>query len=308
MKVFSSIYDFSSDKKSIITIGTFDGVHLGHRLIFSRLNEIAKKKNKDSTLLTFSPHPRHVLYPDDQDMKLLNTLDEKKTLLEELGIDNLIVHKFTKKFSRIKSSNFIRDILVDKFKVHTLIVGYDHHFGRNREGSFDELISLAKLYDFNIEIITSQNYEDVAVSSTKIRQLIKKGDIEKANNYLGQAYFINGEVITGNRIGNSLGFPTANILIKNRWKLLPIDGVYAVKVKLGRNLFNGMMNIGKNPTVDGENKSLEVNIFNFSSDIYGKKVKINFVKRVRDEKKFKSIHALQRQLEIDKKKVQQILR
>ena len=308
MKVFSSIYDFSSDKKSIITIGTFDGVHLGHRLIFSRLNEIAKKKNKDSTLLTFSPHPRHVLYPDDQDMKLLNTLDEKKTLLEELGIDNLIVHKFTKKFSRIKSSNFIRDILVEKLKVHTLIIGYNHHFGRNREGSFDELISLAKLYDFNIEIITPQNYEDVAVSSTKIRQLIKKGDIEKANNYLGQAYFINGEVITGNRIGNSLGFPTANILIKNRWKLLPIDGVYAVKVKLGRNLFNGMMNIGKNPTVDGENKSLEVNIFNFSSDIYGKKVKINFVKRVRDEKKFKSIHALQRQLEIDKKKVQQILR
>ncbi len=240
-------------------------------------------------------------------MRLLNTLDEKKTLLEELGIDNLIVHKFTKKFSRIKSSNFIRDILVDKFKVHTLIVGYDHHFGRNREGSFDELISLAELYDFKIEMISAQNYEDVTVSSTKIRQLIEKGDIEKANNYLGYEYFVNGEVIIGNGVGNDLGFPTANILVKNKWKLLPIDGVYAVKAKVDGSLFNGMMNIGKKPTVNGKYKSLEVNIFNFSSDIYGKEIKIRFIKRVRDEKKFESLDSLKKQLVRDRNKVQQIL-
>ena len=307
MKVFSSISDFSSDKESVITIGTFDGVHLGHRTILSQLNEIAKKVNGESTLITFFPHPRYVLYAEDQDMRLLNTLDEKKTLLEEIGIDNLIVHEFTKKFSRIKSSNFIRDILVEKLKVHTLIIGYNHHFGRNREGSFDELISLAELYDFKIEMISAQNYEDATVSSTKIRQLIEKGDIEKANNYLGYEYFVNGEVIIGNGVGNDLGFPTANILVKNKWKLLPIDGVYAVKVIVDGSLFNGMMNIGKKPTVNGKYKSLEVNIFNFSSDIYGKEIKIRFFKRVRDEKKFESLDSLKKQLVRDRNKVQQIL-
>ena len=307
MKVFSSISDFSSDKKAIITIGTFDGVHLGHRTILSRINEIAEKVNGESTLLTFFPHPRHVLYPDDQDMRLLNTLYEKQNILEKSGLDNLITHEFTKEFSRIKPSNFIRDVLVDKLKVHTLIMGYDHHFGRNREGSFDELISLAELYDFKIQIISAQIHEGVTVSSSKIRQLIEKGDVEKANNYLGYEYFVNGEVIMGNGIGNDLGFPTANVLVKNERKLFPIDGVYAVKVKVDGSLFNGMMNIGKKPTVNGKYKSLEVNIFNFSSDIYGKEIKIRFIKRVRDEKKFESLNSLKKQLVRDRNKVQQIL-
>lgn len=307
MKVFSSIPNFPSENKTIITIGTFDGVHLGHKVILARLNEIAKKPKHKSVLLTFFPHPRHVLQKDDQEMKLINTLNEKQELLEKAGLDNLVVHEFTKEFSRIKSINFVRDILVEKLNVHTLVIGYDHHFGRNRKGSIPELKVLADLYDFNIEMISPQLFQGVTVSSTKIRQLLEKGEIEKANHYLGYDFFINGEVVKGNGIGKTIGFPTANILIKNKWKLLPSDGVYAVKVNINDRCFKGMMNIGQKPTVDGKGKSLEVHIFDFSNDIYGKAIKVKVIKRIRDEKKFKDLQRLKKQLFIDKNRVIQIL-
>lgn len=308
MQIFSSIPNLSSAKnKSIITIGTFDGVHMGHKVILDRLNKISSRQKGKSILITFFPHPRHVLHKEDQEMRLINTLDEKKELLEKAGLDILIINKFTKDFSRIKSVNFVRDILVDQLKVDTLVIGYDHHFGRNREGSINELEGLAELYGFNIEMVPPQLFQDIAVSSTKIRKLLESGKIERANHYLGYNFFINGKVVKGNGIGKKINFPTANILINNELKILPCDGVYAVLLSLGNKKYKGMMNIGLNPTLNGKIRSLEVNIFDFNQDIYGQEIKVSFIKRIRDEKRFKDIEGLKRQLIIDKKKIKNIL-
>ena len=307
MKIFSSIPDFPTETKTIITIGTFDGVHLGHTVILNRLNKIAQKAKMQSVVLTFFPHPRHVLQKADQDMKLINTLDEKKMLLEKSGLDNLVVHEFTKEFSRIQSANFVRDYLVEKLNLHTLVIGYDHHFGRNREGSIKELTALSELYGFNIEMISPQLFEDVAVSSTKIRKLLEKGEIEQANHYLGYTFFIFGKVIRGNAIGKTIGFPTANIEIDNKWKLHPADGVYAVQVMLGERTYKGMMNIGNKPTVEERKKTLEVNLLDFSEDIYGEQLQIKFIKKIREEKKFENLDALKQQLLIDKNKVEHLI-
>jgi len=308
VQIFSSIPNLSSAKnKSIITIGTFDGVHMGHKVILDRLNKISSRQKGKSILITFFPHPRHVLHKEDQEMRLINTLDEKKELLEKAGLDILIINKFTKDFSRIKSVNFVRDILVDQLKVDTLVIGYDHHFGRNREGSINELEGLAELYGFNIEMVPPQLFQDIAVSSTKIRKLLESGKIERANHYLGYNFFINGKVVKGNGIGKKINFPTANILINNELKILPCDGVYAVLLSLGNKKYKGMMNIGLNPTLNGKIRSLEVNIFDFNQDIYGQEIKVSFIKRIRDEKRFKDIEGLKRQLIIDKKKIKNIL-
>ena len=308
MQIFSSIPNLSSAKhKYIITIGTFDGVHMGHKVILDRLNKISSRQKGKSILITFFPHPRHVLHKEDQEMRLINTLDEKKELLEKAGLDILIINKFTKDFSRIKSVNFVRDILVDQLKVDTLVIGYDHHFGRNREGSINELEGLAELYGFNIEMVPPQLFQDIAVSSTKIRKLLESGKIERANHYLGYNFFINGKVVKGNGIGKKINFPTANILINNELKILPCDGVYAVLLSLGNKKYKGMMNIGLNPTLNGKIRSLEVNIFDFNQDIYGQEIKVSFIKRIRDEKRFKDIEGLKRQLIIDKKKIKNIL-
>ena len=307
MKIFSSIPDFPSETKTIITIGTFDGVHLGHSFILNRLSAIAQKTKMQSVLLTFFPHPRHVLQTADQDMKLINTLDEKKTLLEKSGLDNLVVHEFSKEFSRIQSVNFVRDYLVEKLNLHTLVIGYDHHFGRNREGSIKELTTLSEIYGFNIEMISPQLFEDVAVSSTKIRKLLEKGEIEQANDYLGYTFFIFGKVIRGNAIGKKIGFPTANIEIEDKWKLHPADGVYAVQVMLGERTYKGMMNIGNKPTVEGRKKTLEVHLLDFSEDIYGEQLQIKFIEKIREEKKFENLDALKQQLLIDKNKVDHLI-
>jgi len=307
VKVYRSIENFPSEINTVITIGTFDGVHLGHQGILNRLNEIAKKIKGESTLLTFFPHPRHVLHKDDQDMRLINTLDEKIVLLDKIGLDNLVVHEFTKKFSRIKPANFVRDILVEKLKVHTLVIGHDHHFGRNREGSIEELTTLAELYDFKIEKIDPQLFEDVAVSSTKIRQLIEKGKMVKVKQYLGYSFLLRGKVIKGNSVGKTIGFPTANIEVENKWKIYPADGVYAVKIFTEGKGYKGMMNIGQKPTVGNNSKSLEVNIFNFSKDIYGQIIEIRFVKRIRNERKFEDLACLKEQLLIDRNRARQIL-
>ena len=307
MKVFTTIPNYPSENKSIVTIGTFDGVHLGHRVVLRRMREIAKKTKGKSVLLTFSPHPRHVLHKDNQDMKLITTLQEKQDLINQAGLDNLVIHEFTKKFSRIKPVNFVRDILVEQLNVHTLVIGYDHHFGRNREGSIQELTTLADLYDFNIEKIDPQYFEDVTVSSSKIRKLIEKGEMVKAKQYLGYEFMLNGKVIKGNSLGKTINFPTANIVVENKWKILPADGVYAVKIVLEAKEYKGMMNIGQKPTVDGNGISLEVNIFDFNQDIYGKGIEIRFVKRIRDERKFENLQGLKKQLLIDRNKARKIL-
>lgn len=299
MRVYHSIEQFPSDIKTTLTIGTFDGVHKGHKHVLKRLNETAKKEGSESVLLTFYPHPRHVLYPDNQELKLLNTIEEKIEELKKSGLQHFVIHEFTKEFSRTKSVNFIRDLLVNKLKMNHMVVGYDHHFGRNREGSYEELKELSELYNFKLEQIPPQDEGDVTVSSTKIRKLLGSGDVKKANVYLGYAYAINGRVVKGNKIGRTINFPTANILVENDWKLIPADGVYAVKLKLGEEQYFGMLNIGKRPTITDKQHAIEVHIFDFSKDIYGSKLKIELVKRIRDEKQFDSLGALQKQLKID---------
>ncbi|MBT3621248.1 MAG: bifunctional riboflavin kinase/FAD synthetase [Flavobacteriales bacterium] len=307
MKVYHSIEQFPSDIKSILTIGTFDGVHKGHQYVLDRLNEIAKKEGGESVLLTFYPHPRHVLHPDDQALKLLNSIEEKIKELEKSGLQHFIIHQFTPEFSRTKSINFIRDLLVNKLQMKYMVVGYDHHFGRNREGSYDDLVSFSELYDFKLEQIPPQDEGDVTVSSTKIRKLLLAGDIEIANTYLGYPYLLTGKVVKGNEIGRTISYPTANIALENKWKLIPADGVYAVKVVVGEMLYYGMLNIGNRPTISDGDRVIEVHVFNFSADIYGADIRVEFVKRVRDEKQFDSLGALKSQLKIDENKCRRYL-
>lgn len=299
MKVYHSIDQFTTEAKTTLTIGTFDGAHKGHKYVLKRLSEMAEKAGNESVLLTFYPHPRHVLYPDNQDLKLLNTIDEKIEELKKSGLQHFVIHEFTKEFSRTKSVNFIRDLLVNKLNMGQMVVGYDHHFGRNREGSYEELKELSELYNFELEQIPPQDEGDVTVSSTKIRKLLCIGDVEKANIYLGYSYHINGKVVRGNEIGRTIGFPTANILVENKWKLIPADGVYAVKVQLAGKQYFGMLNIGERPTIADDKHVIEVHIFGFSADVYGSKIKVELEKRIRDERQFDTLEHLKNQLQVD---------
>ena len=299
MKIYRSIEEFPSDINTIVTIGTFDGVHKGHQTIISRINEIGKKEAMESVLLTFTPHPRHVIYPDDQTLRLIHTIEEKVEALSEVGLDNLILHNFTKEFSRTKSVNFIRDVLVNKLNMKYMVVGFDHHFGKNRQGTFDNLVELSDLYGFMIEKVDPQSIDEVTISSTKIRNAILKGDCKRANSYLASEFSIRGKVIQGNKIGNSIGFPTANIEIDNTWKILPKDGVYAIKAFVNNKRYFGMLNIGVRPSVSDDNFAIEAHLFNFKSNIYNEELKIEFVERIRDEKKFSDLSELQSQLKID---------
>ena len=299
MKIHQSIEDFPSEISTIITIGTFDGVHKGHKKIISRINEIAKKEGLESVLLTFYPHPRHVLFDDNQDFKLINTIEEKIEALSETTLKHLVIHEFSKEFSRTNSVNFIRDILVNKLNMKYMVVGHDHHFGKNREGTYDNLLELSELYGFQIERIDPQNVGDVVVSSTKIRNSIKEGNIRKVNSYLCFDFSISGKVIEGNKMGSSIGFPTANIQINNKWKILPKDGVYAVKVFIKNVQYYGMLNIGNRPTISDLKHVIEVHLFNFSSNIYNEEIKVEFIERIRGEKKFSDLDKLKFQLKID---------
>jgi len=299
VKVYHSIDQFTTEVKTTLTIGTFDGAHKGHKYVLKRLIEMAEKAGNESVLLTFYPHPRHVLYPDNQDLKLLNTIDEKIEELKKSGLQHFVIHEFTKEFSRTKSVNFIRDLLVNKLNMGQMVIGYDHHFGRNREGSYEELKELSELYNFELEQIPPQDEGDVTVSSTKIRKLLCIGDVEKANAFLGYAYSINGKVVKGNKVGRTIGYPTANILVENKWKLIPADGVYAVKVQLAGKQYFGMLNIGERPTIADDKHVIEVHIFGFSADVYGSKIKVELVKRIRDEKQFDKLEHLKNQLQVD---------
>jgi riboflavin kinase/FMN adenylyltransferase len=285
--------------QTVITIGTFDGVHIGHRKILERLINNAKNTNLKSTVLTFFPHPRMVLQKD-VDIKLLNTLEEKKQILETLGLDYLIVHPFTKEFSRLSATEFVRDILVNSLKVKKVIIGYDHRFGRNRNANIQDLITFGNALDFDVEEISAQEIDDVSVSSTKIRSALKEGDIETANSYLGYNYMLTGTIKKGKGLGKKFGFPTANLHIEEAYKLIPKTGAYVVKSEMDGKEYFGMMNIGYNPTVDGTDKSIEINFFDFDGNLYGKKIQVQLLHRIRDEFKFNSVEELKEQLKKDK--------
>jgi len=295
LKSYNSLDNFKSDFKTIVTIGTFDGVHIGHSYIINYLNKIAKREGGESVLLTFSPHPRLVINKEHSHLKLIDTLDEKKEKLKNLGLQNFVVQKFTKEFSRIKYVNFVRDILVKKLNVDHLVIGYDHQFGRNREGSIKELQELSQLYNFKVEEIPPQKQEDVSISSTKIRNLLLEGDIETANKYLANNFLLSGTVIDGEKIGRTINYPTANISF-DKDKLIPKAGVYAVTINVLNKSFNGMLNIGI------QQQKIEVHIFDFSKNIYGLDIKIEFKKLIRSNIKFTNISQLKNQLIEDEKK------
>lgn len=299
MKIIRSITAFNSSEKTIVTIGTFDGIHIGHQKILKDLIKMAKKEGKKSVLLTFFPHPRMVLQKDNK-ILLLNTIEEKSGLLEKMGLDYLIIHPFSKEFSRLTALDFVRDILVNKLNTSRLIIGYDHHFGKNREGNIHQLKEYSLLYDFKVEEIPAQDIDDVSVSSTKIRTALKKGNLKTANNYLGYHYMLNGTVVSGKKLGGTIGFPTANLEIKEPYKLIPKTGVYIIKTHINTVLYTGIMNIGFNPTVLGKHQTIEAHLFDFNEDLYGKEIMIEFIYFLREEHKFKSIEELVVQLNIDK--------
>ena len=308
VKVYKGLDEFEKLESAIVTTGTFDGVHQGHRKILNRLIEVAKKNKGESVLLTFFPHPRMVLQPDS-DLKLINTIDEKIELLRQVGIDHLIIHPFTREFSRTTSLEFVRDILVNKIGTTKLVIGYDHHFGRNREGSFEHLKEFGPIYGFEVEEISVQDVDNVNVSSTKVRKALEDGEVDLASNYLGYPFFIHGVVVHGQKNGRELGYPTANLEIQNPYKLIPANGIYAVKVEVGGKLFRGMLNIGTRPTMElGGDISVEVHIFDFKESIYGQELTVSFIKRIRSEKKFETRDALIAEMEKDQVKAEHILR
>ncbi|MBL7890848.1 MAG: bifunctional riboflavin kinase/FAD synthetase [Bacteroidia bacterium] len=307
MKVYTNIEDFKSIPNPVVTTGTFDGVHLGHQKIISRLKEIAKAESGETVLLTFYPHPRMVLFPDDNELKMLNTQQEKIDLLEQYGIDHLIIYPFTKEFSRLTSVEFVRNILVNTIQTKRLVIGYNHHFGRNREGSFEHLKEYGPLYGFDVEEIPAKDIDSIEISSTKIRNALLSGDVKTANNYLGHNFSITGKVVGGKKLGRTIGYPTANIDINDKYKIIPADGVYAVNVIHDGKVFGGMLNIGNNPTVEGKGRSIEVNIFNFDKEIYGVDATIIFIERLRDEVKFNGLEQLKEQLSKDKENAIQAL-
>ena len=304
MRIFKGIDELGAFKNSVVTIGTFDGAHKGHQKILSRLNDRAKETQGESILFTFYPHPRMIVFPENHNLKLLQTIDEKIESLAAFGLDNLIIYPFTKEFSRLTAFEFVRDILVEKLKVKTLVIGYDHQFGRNREGDLEFLKETAKIFDFDVEEISAEEVQEVNVSSTKIRQSLNKGNIERANEFLGRPFLCTGIVVEGKKLGRELGFPTLNIQVNNDHKILPKDGVYAVQVLIDEKNFRGMMNIGQNPTVKNsgdQEKKLEVHIFDFDKEIYGTEVKMFFHKFIRDEKTFSNLEDLKWQLIKDEK-------
>jgi len=295
--------------KPVITIGTFDGVHLGHRQVISRLKEIADSVNGESVIFTFYPHPRLVVSPEEDTLRLLTTREEKIDLFKEMGIDHLVIFPFTSEFSKLSYADFVRTVLVGKMHISHLVVGYDHKLGRNREGNYNVLKDLSQELNFTIEQLDVLLMENVNVSSTKIRQSLETGDVAKANRYLGYDYTLTGKVILGNQLGRKLGFPTANIETLDEHKLIPHDGVYAVKVKIDEKIFSGMLNIGTRPTVsrNADHRSIEVHIFDFNQDIYLHELTLFFIAKIRDEHKFDSLEALQQQLEKDKENALKII-
>ena len=294
--------------KSVITVGTFDGVHAGHRTIMDTVASKAKEDNARSVIVTFDPHPRNIISPGDAGIKLLTTLPERSEILKELGIDTMVVIPFDRDFSLLSSEEFIRDIIFDKIGVSEFVIGYDHHFGRNREGTIETIKRLGKELGFDACVVSKQEVGDQTVSSSAIRKAISEdGNVEQAAKFLQRPYRLNGTVVHGDKRGKEIGFPTANIKPEHPEKIIPKDGVYAVKVRINGNWYKGMMNIGTRPTFDGKIRTLEVNLFDFDKDIYGKEVQVRFFNRIRDEKKFDGIEALVDQLKNDENRAKELL-
>ena len=296
----------AQERNTVITIGTFDGVHIGHQKIIQRLIEVGKAKYLTPTILTFFPHPRMILQKDSN-IKLINTLEEKESILKHFGLENLVVEKFTKAFSRLTAQEFVETILVKQLKAKHVIIGYDHHFGRNRSANIEDLKAFGLQYRFEVEEITAQDINDVSVSSTKIRTALLDGDIKTANSYLGYPFIISGTVEKGKGLGRTIGFPTANIAVSQNYKLIPKQGVYVVKSEIYNKTIYGMMNIGTNPTFNGIVETTEVNFFNFDADLYNKKITIELLDRLRDEEKFQSVSDLKQQLIKDKNNALQFI-
>ncbi len=300
MITVQNILEYDKEHTTAITIGTFDGVHIGHRKILERLVKNAATSQLKSMVLTFFPHPRMVLQ-EQADIKLLNTLDEKSKILDDLGLDYLIVHPFTKAFSRLSATEFVRDLLVNGLKAKKIVIGYDHRFGRNRIANINDLIAFGNTLDFEVEQISAQEIDEVSVSSTKIRKALESGDVLTANKYLGYNYMLTGAIQKGKGLGRQLDFPTANLHVEETYKLVPKNGAYVVQSKIKGIMVYGMMNIGYNPTVLGTEKSIEIHFFDFEQDLYDQRIQVDILERLRDEHKFDSIDALKEQLAKDKK-------
>lgn len=301
MKIYKDLSEYNSTDKTFVTIGTFDGVHIGHQKVIKKLIKSAHKKNATSLLLTFFPHPRMVLQKDTG-IQLINTIDERIQLLNKIGLEAIVIQPFTKEFSKLTALDFTRNILVNKLNISKLVIGYDHHFGKNREGNFEQLKEYGHTYGFDLKEISQQDIDKIAVSSTKIRTAIENGEIEKANNYLGYNFMLTGTVVKGKNLGEKIGFPTANLYIKETYKIIPKTGAYVVKSEIGEKTIFGMMNIGFRPTVSGEDQTIEIHFFDFNQDLYDKNIQIDVLAFLRDEQKFESIDALKQQLNVDKEK------
>ena len=303
MNIYRTLEEFKEVRNPVVTVGTFDGVHVGHQKIFSRMKEISQETEGETVVVTFHPHPRLVVQPNGFQLKFINTEDKKFELLEKFGIDHLLIINFTMEFAKNSSEDFVKSTLVDVVGVKNLVIGYDHHFGKNREGSFENLKLLGNKYGFGVEEVEAQYIHNLAVSSTQIRNALKLGKVFLANEMLGYEYSITGKVIPGKKIGRGMGFPTANIEISDEYKLISAVGVYSCRINIDRKKYFGMGNIGYRPTVDHGNLTIEVHIFDFDQDIYDKTISISFVERIRDEIKFENLDALKEQLEKDKKEV-----
>lgn len=291
MKTHQGAQTFTSSKGTVVTIGTFDGVHIGHKKIIGRLVESAQSNHWESLVLTFFPHPRMVLQKDTG-IKLINTIDERASLLKNQGLDHLVIHPFTREFSRMPAVDFVKEILVNQLQAKKVIIGYDHRFGKNRNADITDLKKYGKQFGFEVEEISKQELEDVAISSTKVRKALDAGDIARANGYLGYPIMLNGTVVKGKKLGREIGYPTANLDILETYKLIPAQGVYMVQCYMDEKCVYGMMNIGTNPTVGGENQTVETYFFDFEGDLYGKQLNIQLLARIREEKKFESIEQL----------------
>lgn len=329
MKIYNHINEFSKLENAVVTIGTFDGVHYGHQKIIAKLKEEAEQIHGETVILTFFPHPRMILHPEDHNLKLINTITEKAELLHDLGIDHLIITPFTRDFSNLSSEEYIKEILVDKIGMKAMVIGYDHRFGKDRSGGLIELQQFSKVYNYNVEEIPEQDIANLAISSTRIRKALAKGDINEANELMGHSFSLNGKVIRGDQIGRTLGYPTANLFIEESYKLIPADGIYAVEIyipqkknknknqvidnpflikttsenqksKIANQKFKGMAYIGHRPTINGMSQNIEVNIFDFSEDIYHQNIRMNFLDFIRHDIKFKNLEELKDQLAKDK--------
>ncbi len=299
MSILKHSASFSPKTKTTVTVGTFDGVHLGHQKIIAKLVEAAKENGSAPTLLTFDPHPRKVVQPNTS-VDLIQTLEERAETLTHLGLQHMVVHPFTKAFSQLSAAEYVKEFLVNLLNIDQIIIGHNHRFGKNRTASVEDLQHYGEIYGFKVMQISAEEIDSISISSTKIRAALAEGDVVTAHTFLGHPFTLSGTVIEGKQRGRTMGFPTANIAVNHPDKIIPKNGVYAVRVHLQNTERLGMMNIGTNPTVNGENRSIEVHIFDWSQSIYNQPIQVSLIERIRDELKFDSLKTLQKQLEKDK--------